>query len=106
MRLCFDVVEYLVGGFGPDKWFAAVVPAVDKPASGGDENADRAEGLRRMACQVMIPKKISTRLSQDPEAGVKCNWIRGFSPVTLARPVFVGSPAPGNFAGGAGRACR
>ena len=24
---------------------------------------------RRMACRVMIPKKISTRLSQDPEVG-------------------------------------
>jgi hypothetical protein len=26
---------------------------------------------RRMACRVMIPKKISTRLSQEPEVGVK-----------------------------------
>ena len=33
---------------------------------------------RRMACRVMIPKKISTRLSQDPEVGVKCRVIRGW----------------------------
>ena len=32
---------------------------------------------RRMACRVMIPKKISTRLSQEPEVGVKCRVIRG-----------------------------
>jgi hypothetical protein len=30
-----------------------------------------------MACRVMIPKKTSTRLSQDPLVGVKCNVIRG-----------------------------
>ena len=32
---------------------------------------------RRMAWRVMIPKKISTRLSQDPEVGVKCRVMRG-----------------------------
>ena len=32
---------------------------------------------RRMAWRVMIPKKISTRFSQDPEVGVKCRVIRG-----------------------------
>jgi hypothetical protein len=33
---------------------------------------------RRMAWRVMIPKKISTMFSQDPEVGVKCRVIRGF----------------------------
>jgi len=33
---------------------------------------------RRMACRVMIEKKISTMLSHDPDAGVKCRVIRGF----------------------------
>ena len=32
---------------------------------------------RRMAWRVMIPKKISTRFSHDPEVGVKCRVIRG-----------------------------
>jgi hypothetical protein len=42
---------------------------------------------RRMAWRVMIPKKISTRFSQEPEVGVKCSVIRLFLPshaVTLA----------------------
>jgi len=30
-----------------------------------------------MAWRVMIPKEISTMLSQDPEVGVKCKVIRG-----------------------------
>ena len=33
---------------------------------------------RRMAWRVMIPKKTSTRFSQEPEVGVKCSVIRGF----------------------------
>ena len=32
---------------------------------------------RRIACRVMIPKKISTMFSQEPEVGVKCNCTRG-----------------------------
>ena len=32
---------------------------------------------RRMARRVMIPKKISTMFSHDPEVGVKCRVIRG-----------------------------
>ena len=32
---------------------------------------------RRIAWRVMIPKKISTMFSQDPEVGVKCMVIRG-----------------------------
>ena len=32
---------------------------------------------RRIACLVMMPKKTSTRFSQDPEVGVKCSVIRG-----------------------------
>ena len=32
---------------------------------------------RRMAWRVMIPKKISTRFSHDPEVGVKCRVTRG-----------------------------
>jgi hypothetical protein len=38
---------------------------------------------RRMACLVMIPKKISTMFSHDPEVGVKCSveeggaWLSG-----------------------------
>jgi len=31
---------------------------------------------RRMAWRVMMPKKTSTRLSHDPEVGVKCSVIR------------------------------
>ena len=30
---------------------------------------------RRIACRVMIEKKISTMLSQDPDVGVKCSVI-------------------------------
>jgi hypothetical protein len=30
-----------------------------------------------MAWRVMMPKKISTMLSQDPDVGVKCSVIRG-----------------------------
>ena len=33
---------------------------------------------RRMAWRVMMPKKISTMFSQDPDVGVKCSVIRGF----------------------------
>jgi len=33
---------------------------------------------RRMAWRVMMPKKNSTMLSQDPLVGVKCMVIRGF----------------------------
>ena len=33
---------------------------------------------RRMAWRVMIPKKTSTRFSQDPEVGVKCKCDTGF----------------------------
>ena len=32
---------------------------------------------RRIACRVMIPKKISTMFIQLPEVGVKCSWMRG-----------------------------
>ena len=32
---------------------------------------------RRMACRVMIEKKISTMFSQDPLIGVKCSVMRG-----------------------------
>ena len=32
---------------------------------------------RRMAWRVMMPKNTSTRLSQEPEVGVKCSVIRG-----------------------------
>ena len=31
-----------------------------------------------MAWRVMIPKNTSTRLSQDPEVGVKCSVTRRF----------------------------
>jgi hypothetical protein len=30
---------------------------------------------RRIACRVMIEKKISTMLCQDPDVGVKCSVI-------------------------------
>lgn len=33
---------------------------------------------RRIAWRVMIPKKISTMFSHDPDVGVKCMVIRGF----------------------------
>jgi hypothetical protein len=32
---------------------------------------------RRMAWRVMMPKKISTMFSHEPEVGVKCMVIRG-----------------------------
>ncbi len=32
---------------------------------------------RLMAWRVMIPKKTSTRFSQEPDVGVKCSVIRG-----------------------------
>lgn len=32
---------------------------------------------RRIACRVMIPKKISTMFNHEPEVGVKCIVIRG-----------------------------
>ncbi len=34
---------------------------------------------RRMAWRVMMPKKISTMLSQEQLVGVKCSVIRGLS---------------------------
>jgi len=33
---------------------------------------------QRMACRVMMPKKISGMLSQDPDVGVKCRVMRVF----------------------------
>lgn len=33
---------------------------------------------RRIAWRVMMPKKTSTRFSQEPEVGVKCSVILGF----------------------------
>jgi hypothetical protein len=33
---------------------------------------------RRSAWRVMIEKNASTRFSQEPEVGVKCNWTRGW----------------------------
>jgi hypothetical protein len=40
----------------------------------------------------MIPKKISTRFSHDPEVGVKCSWIRGScGQPGLDRWMFVGA---------------
>ena len=44
---------------------------------------------RRMAWRVMMPKKISTMFSHDPEVGVKCIVIRGF----------LASQVPHNFDG-------
>ena len=48
---------------------------------------------RRIACLVMMPKKISTMFSQEPEVCVKCIVTRGFcvSPASVmgpAEPVF------------------
>ena len=43
-----------------------------------------------MACLVMIPKKTSTKFSQDPEVGVKCSVIRGFLASQADVVVFVG----------------
>jgi hypothetical protein len=71
------VVEELVSGFGPDEGVAAFVPAVDERADSGDQLFDAAEAAARMACRVMIEKKISTMFSHDPEVGVKCRVIRG-----------------------------
>jgi hypothetical protein len=34
--------------------------------------------LRRIACRVMMPKKISTMFSYDPDVGVKCRVTRAF----------------------------
>jgi hypothetical protein len=34
---------------------------------------------RPMAWRWMMPNQTSTRLSQDPEVGVKCAWILGFA---------------------------
>ena len=34
---------------------------------------------RWMAWRSMIPNQTSTRLSHDPEVGVKCTWIRGLA---------------------------
>ena len=45
---------------------------------------------RRMAWRVMIPKNTSTRLSQDPEVGVKCSVTRGFFAAGLDLGVLVG----------------
>jgi hypothetical protein len=42
--LAVGFLEDLVGGFGPDEWVGAVVPAVDVGADRGGEVADAAEG--------------------------------------------------------------
>ena len=57
--------------------FAAVVVGVDEPADRGDESSTDAKLPRWMAWRVMIAKKVSTRLSQLPDVGVKCSMIRG-----------------------------
>jgi hypothetical protein len=49
----------LVGGLGPGERLTAVVPAVDEGFDGADEVLDAVKVPRRMACRVMIPKKIS-----------------------------------------------
>jgi hypothetical protein len=57
---------------------AALVPAVDECLDRGDEVLTEVKVPRRMACRVVMPKKISTTFSHDPEVGVKCMTIRGF----------------------------
>jgi hypothetical protein len=46
---------------------------------------------RRIAYRVMMPKNTSTRLSQEPEVGVKCSVILGFlAGQALTSACFVG----------------
>jgi hypothetical protein len=71
------VGEDLAGGLGPDEGAAALVPALDEGADRGDEFLDAVKGSAAIACLVMMPKKTSTRFSQDPEVGVKRSVIRG-----------------------------
>lgn len=71
------MVEDVVGGFGPGEGLAAFVPAVDEAADGGDKALHVGEAAAADGLQVMMPKKISTMFSQDPEVGVKCKVILG-----------------------------
>src|SRR5919198_458700 len=71
------LVQDLVGGLGPLKRLALLVVR-------GNVREDRVSQAvtlvcdpRRNAFSVSIPKKRSTRLSQDAEVGVKCRWKRG-----------------------------
>ena len=68
---------------------------------------------RRMAWRVMIPKKISTMFSHDPEVGVKCSVIarvggparpdhgRVFVGTSLVKSIFVWGCGVGS--GGSGK---
>lgn len=54
------------------RWFQ---PAM-KSWIASTRSATEANVPRRMAWRVMIPKKVWTMFSQEPEVGVKCSWIR------------------------------
>ena len=56
-----------------------MVPAGDEHAHLGVEFGDRAEGAVVDPLALMIPNHTSARFSHDPEVGVKCTWIRGFT---------------------------
>jgi hypothetical protein len=69
--------EYLVGGLGPGKGVAAIVPPVDEGLDRGDQVLDRGEAAAADRLRVMIEKKTSAMFSHDPDVGVKCSVIRG-----------------------------
>ena len=54
------------------------VPSIDDSGDGADELLDAAKVPKAIAWRVMIPKKISTMLSHDPDVGVKCRVILAF----------------------------
>jgi hypothetical protein len=54
------------------------VPGVDEDLDRGGEVPDRGEGAAADGLAGMMPKKISTRFSREPEVGVKCSVIRLF----------------------------
>jgi hypothetical protein len=55
--------EDFVGKFGPDEGLAAVVPAADEPAGGGDKLVDGVEAAAADGLPGMTPKKIATVFS-------------------------------------------
>jgi hypothetical protein len=48
---------------------AVVVPAVDECLDRADGSLTEVKVPRRIACRVMMPKKISTRFNQLPDVG-------------------------------------
>ncbi len=72
-------------------WQRSFQPSMKAPIA-ATRSLTEVKVPRRMACRVMIPKKISTWVSQLPEVGVKCSLnARMLGQPLLDRGVLVGA---------------